>query len=39
MFITISVTLLGVALAISIGYIYYLKDCSKNSKNGLIKEH
>ena len=39
MFITISVALLGVALAICIGYIYHLKDYSKNSKNGLLKEH
>lgn len=39
MFTIISVTILGVALAISVGYIYYLKDCSKKSKDGLIKEH
>ena len=39
MFAIISVTILGVALAISIGYIYYLKDYSKKSKDGLIKEH
>lgn len=39
MFTIISMTILGVALAISVGYIYYLKDYSKKSKDGLIKEH
>lgn len=39
MFIIMSLTTLGIALAISISYIYYLKNCSKKSKDNLIKEH
>lgn len=39
MFITMSLTILGIALAISISYIYYLKDYSKKSKDNLLKEH